>query len=151
MAKKQNENVEVKAKKGFTESRYNPTLLRQMCENNVDAATAKQKLGLSSLQSLRQHLMRLSVTDNQLRTLPELYSRSSSTIRIGKYGLKLSAKKLESLGDFPVGSEFTVEVEDGKIILEMISAGGAEDPADDAVTDHKGESGTEAPEEASEA
>ena len=120
MTKKNKDGKEVKAKKGFTESRYNPTLLRQMCEDNVDAAIAKQKLSLSSLQSLRQHLMRLSVADNQLRTLPGLYSRSSSTLRVGKHGLKLSVKKLESLGSFPVGTEFSVDAEDGKIVLEII-------------------------------
>ncbi|WP_027178890.1 hypothetical protein [Maridesulfovibrio bastinii] len=113
---------ENKAKKGFVESRYNAPLLRKMCEDGVDAQSAKNQLNLCSLQSLRQHLMRLSVEDNQLRTLPGLYSRSVNTVKLGKQGLKITLKKFETAGiNFPEGSEFSISFDgEKKIILEKL-------------------------------
>ena len=84
------------SKKRIVESKYDAPLLRQLCEEGADAQTAKKKLGLASLQSLRTHLMRLSVEDNQLRTLPGLYERSNSRVRVTKHGIKITLKKLGS-------------------------------------------------------
>jgi hypothetical protein len=116
-----------KEKKSFQESKYDPNLLREMCEQNVDAQTALKKLNLSSLQSLRQHLMRLSVEDQILRTLPGLYTRASSLVRITKQGLKISPKKLEITGiDLPVNTEFKVEYDEneGTILLTRVTPDG---------------------------
>lgn len=128
-----------KMEKRIMESKYKPTLLRQLCEEGADAQTAKKKLGLASLQSLRSHLMRLSVEDNQLRTLVGLYERSNSRVRVTKHGIKITPKKLESIeGDFPMNSEFTIEVdEDDRIILSPVTATGAdgEDEASDLSED----------------
>lgn len=125
-------------KKQVMESKYNPVLLRQLCEDGVDAKTAKEQLGLSSLQSLRSHLMRLSVEDNQLRTLVGLYERSNSRVRITKHGIKITPKKLEAIeADFALNSEFTVEVDENKIILSLVTATGpdGEDEASDLSED----------------
>lgn len=115
--------------KRIVESKYNPTLLRQLVETGTDAKTAKEKLGLASLQSLRSHLMRLSVEDNQLRSLPGLYERSNSRVRVTKHGIKITPKKLEAIeADFPMNSEFTIEVdEDNRIILSLVAAVGPDD------------------------
>jgi hypothetical protein len=114
-------------KKRIVESKYNPTLLRQLVEEGADAKTAKETLGLASLQSLRTHLMRLSVESQNLMTLPGLYERSSSRVRLTKNGIKVTPKKLESIeGDFPINSEFTVEIDqDNKqIVLTLVTATG---------------------------
>jgi len=134
MAKKQNEP---KAKKAF-ESKYNPKKLRELIKAGKTADQIQKEIGIASRQSLRQHVMRLVNDDRVLYVIDDLYKKSSNVLKAGKYGLKLSLKRLQSLGDFPEGTEFTVSAEDGKIILEMISAGGAEDPADDV------EAGTDA-------
>ncbi len=107
-------------KKKAMESKYDPIKLRKMCEDNVPAHEAKIALGLSSMQSLRQHLMRLSVEDQALRSLPGLYERSSTQVRITKHGLKLSLGKLKLAGiDFPLQTELRVEHDEasGQIIL----------------------------------
>ncbi|WP_462325836.1 hypothetical protein [Desulfoplanes sp.] len=116
-------------KKKVMESLYNPTLLRQLCEEGADAQTAKKKLGLASLQNLRAHLMRLSVEDNQLRTHRNLYQRSNSRVRLTKNGLKITLKKMEAIeGDFPINTEFTIEVdEDNRITLSPVSATGQDE------------------------
>ena len=109
---------ETKGKKGIIESRYNPTLLRELCEQKVDAQTALKRLELKSLQSLRSHLMRLSVEDSELRSLPNLYSRSTGTVNLNKMGIKLTPKKLELAGaSFPQGTEFSIEVDEDMIVL----------------------------------
>jgi hypothetical protein len=120
--------------KRIVESKYNPTLLRQLCEEGADAQTAKKKLGLASLQSLRAHLMRLSVEDNQLRTLTNLYQRSNARVCLTKNGLKITLKKMEAIeGDFPINSEFTIEVdEDNRIILTKIGASSGPDGEDES-------------------
>ncbi|SKA71199.1 hypothetical protein SAMN02745704_00094 [Paucidesulfovibrio gracilis DSM 16080] len=117
------------SKRRIVESKYDAPLLRQLCEEGADAQTAKKKLGLASLQSLRTHLMRLSVEDNQLRTLPGLYERSNSRVRVTKHGIKITLKKLEAIeGDFQINSEFTIEVdEDNRIILSPVTAAGPDD------------------------
>jgi hypothetical protein len=129
-------------KKKIKESMYNPTLLRQLVETGADAKTAKEKLGLASLQSLRAHLMRLSVEDNQLRTLRNLYQRSNARVCLTKNGLKITLKKMEAIeGDFPINSEFTIEVdEDNRIILTKIGASSGPDGEDESPDPSGGES-----------
>ncbi len=85
--------------------------------------------------------MRLSVEDNQLRTLPGLYERSNSRVRVTKHGIKITLKKLEAIeGDFPINSEFTIEVdEDNRIILSPVTAAGPDD--EDEASDPSGDEG----------
>ena len=151
MAKKQNEP---KAKKAF-ESKYDPKKLRELIKAGKTADQIQKEIGIASRQSLRQHVMRLINDDRVLYVVEELYERSSNILKAGKYGLKLSLKKLASLGDFPAGTEFTVEADGGSIILTAItddvSGDDAEDPVEAGGADPKGESETEAPEEVSEA
>ena len=117
-------------KKTLQESKYNPSRLRELCEKGIDAQKAKKELNLTSMQSLRQHLMRLSVEDNQLRTLPGLYTRSSSRVKLGKQGIKLSLKKLEAAGiNLPENTEFRVEFdEDTEQILFIKVEIGSNEP-----------------------
>ena len=122
MAKK----ISSEIKKQVMESKYNPTKLRQLCEAGVSAMEAKKELGLSSMQSLRQHLMRLSVDSQNLMTLPGLYERSSTQVRLTKHGIKLSFAKLKAAGiEYPENTEFRVEFldENEQIILTRTGIG----------------------------
>ncbi len=122
MAKKNSSEI----KKQVMESKYDPVKLRQLCEAGVTAMEAKKELQLSSMQSLRQHLMRLSVESQILMSLPGLYERSSTQVRLTKHGIKLSCSKLKAAGiAYPEHTEFRMEFDDEKeqILLTRIEIG----------------------------
>ena len=128
MAKK----ISSEIKKQVMESKYDPIKLRKLCESGVSAMEAKKELGLSSMQSLRQHLMRLSVESQSLMSLPGLYERTSTQVRLTKHGIKLSFSKLKAAGiDYPEHTEFRMEFDEDKeqILLTRTRIGtGQEDP-----------------------
>ena len=126
MAKK----ISSEIKKQVMESKYDPVKLRRLCEEGVSAQEAKKELGLSSMQSLRQHLMRLSVESQNLLTLPGLYERSSTQVRLTKHGIKLSFSKLKAAGvEYPEHTEFRVEFidENEQILLTRTGIGTGQD------------------------
>ncbi len=127
MAKKNSTEI----KKQVMESKYDPVKLRQLCESGVSAMEAKKELGLSSMQSLRQHLMRLSVESQSLMSLPGLYERTSTQVRLTKHGIKLSFSKLKAAGiEYPEHTEFRMEFDEEKeqILLTRTGIGtGQED------------------------
>ena len=130
MAKKNSSET----KKQLMESKYDPIKLRQLCEAGVSASEAKKKLGLSSMQSLRQHLMRLSVESQSLMTLPGLYERSSTQVRITKHGIKLSISKLKAAGiEYPEQTEFRMEFdeENEQILLTRVGIGTGQNEEDE--------------------
>ena len=128
MSKKKQE--EVKARKVF-ESKYDPNMLRELIQSGKTADELLKLTGLATKTSLRAHVGKLIQSDKTFYEVEGLYTRTHNTLKAGKYGLKLSLKKLESLGDFPEGTEFTVKSASGQIILTMVSVDGAEDPVDD--------------------
>jgi hypothetical protein len=126
MAKK----ISSEIKKQVMESKYDPVKLRQLCEAGVTAMEAKKELGLSSMQSVRQHLMRLSVESQNLMTLPGLYERSSTQVRLTKHGIKLSFSKLKAAGiEYPEHTEFRMEFDEEKeqILLTRTGIGSSQD------------------------
>jgi len=121
-------------KQVMVESKYNPVKLRRLCEEGVPAQEAKKELGLSSMQSLRQHLMRLSVESQSLMSLPGLYERSSTQARLTKNGIKLSFSKLKAAGiEYPEHTEFRMEFDDEKeqILLTRTGIGTGQDDQDE--------------------
>ena len=96
MAKKQNES---KAKKVF-ESKYNPAKLRELIKAGKSCVEIQKELSIVSKQSMRQHVLRLINEDRTFYEIDGLYERSTNILKAGKYGLKLSPKKLQSLGIF---------------------------------------------------
>lgn len=130
MAKKNSSET----KKQLMESKYDPIKLRQLCEAGASASEAKKELGLSSMQSLRQHLMRLSVESQSLMTLPGLYERSSTQVRITKHGIKLSISKLKAAGvEYPEQTEFRMEFDEEheQIILTKVGISNGPDEEDE--------------------
>lgn len=130
MAKK----ISSEIKKQVMESKYDPVKLRQLCEEGVPAQEAKKALNLSSLQSLRQHLMRLSVESQSLMSLPGLYERSSTQVRLTKHGIKLSLSKLKAAGiECPEHTEFRMEFDEdkGQILLTRTGTGTVQDDEDE--------------------
>ncbi len=130
MAKK----ISPENKKQLMESKYDPVKLRRLCEAGVPAQDAKKELGLGSMQSLRQHLMRLSVESRSLLTLPGLYERSSTQVRLTKHGIKLSFSKLKAAGiDYPEHTEFRMEFDEEKeqILLTRMGIGTGHDAPDE--------------------
>lgn len=130
MAKK----ISSEVKKQVMESKYDPVKLRRLCEAGVSAQDAKKELGLGSMQSLRQHLMRLSVESRSLVTLPGLYERSSTQVRLTKHGVKLSLSKLKAAGiEYPEHTEFRMEFDEEKeqILLTRMGIGTGHDDPDE--------------------
>ena len=130
MAKK----ISSEIKKQVMESKYDPIKLRKLCESGVSAMEAKKELGLSSMQSLRQHLMRLSVESQSLMSLPGLYERTSTQVRLTKHGIKLSFSKLKAAGiDYPEHTEFRMEFDEDKeqILLTRTGIGNDQEDPDE--------------------
>lgn len=122
------------SKQQLMESKYNPVKLRELVESGTPAAEAKKVLNISSLQSLRQHLMRLSVESQSLMTLPGLYERSSTQVRITKHGIKLSISKLKAAGiEYPEQTEFRMEFDEEheQIILTKVGIGTGQNEEDE--------------------
>ena len=127
MAKK----ISSEIKKQVMESKYDPIKLRKLCESGVSAMEAKKELGLSSMQSLRQHLMRLSVESQSLMSLPGLYERTSTQVRLTKHGIKLSFSKLKAAGiDYPEHTEFRMEFDEDKEQILLTRTGISNDQED---------------------
>lgn len=134
MAKKNSSETKKQLMEKLMESKYAPVKLRQLCEAGVSASEAKKELGLSSMQSLRQHLMRLSVESQSLMTLPGLYERSSTQVRITKHGIKLSISKLKAAGiEYPEQTEFRMEFDEEheQILLTRVGIGTGPDEEDE--------------------
>lgn len=130
MAKKISSDI----KKQVMESKYDPVKLRKLCESGVSAMEAKKELGLSSMQSLRQYLMRLSVESQSLMSLPGLYERTSTQVRLTKHGIKLSFSKLKAAGiDYPEHTEFRMEFDEDKeqILLTRTDIGNDQEDLDE--------------------
>lgn len=122
------------SKQQLMESKYNPVKLRELVESGTPAAEAKKVLNISILQSLRQHLMRLSVESQSLMTLPGLYERSSTQVRITKHGIKLSISKLKAAGiEYPEQTEFRMEFDEEheQIILTKVGIGTGQNEEDE--------------------
>jgi len=117
MAKKDDSD----ARKMF-ESKYDENKLRKMIKGGNSASEIKEALGIATMQSLRQHVMRLINTDRAFYDVPGLYVRGQKLPQINFKGeLRLTPKMMQfEDSTYKHGDKFEVEIDNEKIILRRI-------------------------------
>jgi hypothetical protein len=119
MAKKQ--HVEGGEFKRF-ESKYNPTILKQLITENLDAAQIMERMGIKHKQVLKQYVLRLCSEEKAYFEIRGLYTKSTTRPRVNSKGqlvLNLESFLPEHIDVLP-GDEFSVTVEDDKLILMKV-------------------------------
>lgn len=118
MSKKQDQPEKVKK----TESKYNPSILRECIKNNDTAAEIMTKLVIAHKQTLKQYVLKLISDDRVFYEVKGLYVKSSTRPKVNKNNeIKLYLKHLE-LGDLQLneGDEFAVTIDNSSIILTKL-------------------------------
>ena len=111
------------------ESKFDEKVLREMIQNGAHADDIKQSLGIVSMQSLRQHVMKLCHMDRTYYDVKGLYVRNLKRPQINFKGDLRLTKKMLSDSDFAHGDQFDMEINENTITLTKVtdSAGPAED------------------------
>ena len=125
MAKKAEANSfeeEHSSDKKMPESRYNPSLLRECIQKNMDTAQIMKELGVTHRQTLKHYVLKLMSDDKSYYEVKGLYLKNSSRPKVNKkLELKVYLKNLALKGlDVVEGDEFTVTVENDMIILTKV-------------------------------
>ncbi|KHK00237.1 hypothetical protein [Desulfovibrio sp. TomC] len=104
------------------ESKYDPKTLRNLIKEGLDAATIMEQMKIKHRQTLKQYILKLISTDRVLYEVKGLYLKDSKRPKVNQFGFLKVNLKAHDLGDLEVneGDEFTIEVIDGKIILNKI-------------------------------
>ena len=114
------ENQEYSEKK--IESKYIPSLLRECIFSGMDASEIMTKMDIKHRQTLKQYVLKLTSDDRTFYDIKGLYLKNSRRPKVNnKLELKIHLKHVD-LQDLKVGDgdEFSVLVEDQKIILTKI-------------------------------
>ncbi len=109
-------------KTGF-ESKYNGELLRKLIKEGKDADQILEELQLASRQSLRQHLLKLITTDNQVYIIKGLDRSIVRRPSISQKGdVRISKKMMEFPGStYKHGDEFRItSLDNEQIVLTRI-------------------------------
>lgn len=104
------------------ESKYNASLLRECIREGLDAKSIMEKMNITHKPTLKHFVLKLISQDRQFYDVKGLYLKSSARPYVNKKGeVRINVNKLD-LGSLDVneGDEFTVTVEDNRIILTVI-------------------------------
>lgn len=109
------------SRKGF-ESKYDEKKLRTLIQEGKGANHIRETLGIATMQSLRQHVMRLCNTDRTFYDVPGLYVRNQRMPQINfKNQLTLSPKMMDFEGStYKHGDKFEIQIDNDKIILTRL-------------------------------
>ncbi|BAH76537.1 hypothetical protein [Solidesulfovibrio magneticus] len=110
------------SEKKKVEPKYNPSILRECIQKNMDAISIMEKLGITHRQTLKHCVLKLMSDDKTYYEVKGLYLKNSSRPRVNKkMELKIHLKNLD-LRELAVaeGDEFTVMVENEMIILTKV-------------------------------
>jgi len=104
------------------ESKYNPSLLRECIFNGMDASEIMLKMDVKHRQTLKQYVLKLMSDDKTYYEVKGLYLKNSRRPKINnKMELKIYLKNLDLQGlVVNEDDEFSILVEDGKIILTKV-------------------------------
>lgn len=119
MAKKQ--HVEGDEPKRF-ESKYNPTVLKQLIKEGLNAMQIMERMGIKHKQVLKQYILRLCSEEKIYHDVSGLYTKSTTRPRVNSKGqlvLSLESFLPEHMEVRP-GDEFSVAFEDDKLILMKV-------------------------------
>ena len=113
------------------ESKFDEKVLREMIQNGAHAEDIKQSLGIVSMQSLRQHVMKLCHMDRIYYEVKGLYVRNLKRPQINFKGdLRLTSKMLSD-SDFAHGDQFDMEINGNTITLTRVTD--SAEPAQDQI------------------
>ncbi len=104
------------------ESKYDENRLRTMIKEGQSASQIKEDLGIATMQSLRQHVMRLINTDRTFYDVPGLYVRGQRLPQINFKGeIRLTPKMMDFEGStYKHGDKFEIEIDNEKITLSRV-------------------------------
>lgn len=103
------------------ESKFDEKVLREMIQNGAHAEDIKQTLGIVSMQSLRQHVMKLCHLDKIYYDVKGLYVRNLKRPQINFKGdLRLTKKMLSDSG-FSHGDQFDMIIDGNTITLTRVT------------------------------
>jgi uncharacterized protein (DUF4213/DUF364 family) len=116
MAKKKTED-----KGKHFESKFNEKVLREMIQDGAHAEEIKQTLGIVSMQSLRQHVMKLCHSDRVYYDVKGLYVRGLTRPQVNFKGDLRLTKRMLSDSDFSHGDLFDMEIDGNTITLTRVT------------------------------
>jgi len=101
------------------ESKYNPSILRECIQKNMDAAAIMERLGITHRQTLKHYVLKLMSDDKTYYEVKGLYLKNSSRPKVNKkMELKVYLKNMDLQGlEVSEGDEFIVTVDNLAIIL----------------------------------
>jgi hypothetical protein len=112
---------ETKPKKR-SERKFDPSVLRPLLQEGLDAATIMERLGVKHKQTLKQFILKLIHIDRTLYDVKGLYLKDSKRPCVNQFGFLKINLKVQNLGDLTVeeGDQFDVEIIDSKIVLTKL-------------------------------
>jgi len=115
-------DVQEVSEKKKVESKYNPSILRECINSNMDASDIMVKMGITHRQTLKQYVLKLMSDDRTFYEVKGLYLKNSRRPKVNnKLELKLYLKSLDLQGlVINEGDEFSVSVENEMIILTKV-------------------------------
>ena len=115
-------DVQEVSEKKKIESKYNPSILRECINSNMDASDIMVKMGITHRQTLKQYVLKLMSDDRTFYEVKGLYLKNSRRPKVNnKLELKLYLKSLDLQGlIINEGDEFSVSVENEMIILTKV-------------------------------
>ena len=115
-------DVQEVSEKKKVESKYNPSILRECINSNMDASGIMVKMGITHRQTLKQYVLKLMSDDRTFYEVKGLYLKNSRRPKVNnKLELKLYLKSLNLQGlVINEGDEFSVSVENEMIILTKV-------------------------------
>lgn len=116
------EMLEPKASRKFV-STYDANKLRRLINEGKNAKEIMAELGLTHMQVLKHHLLKLCATDQKYYEIPGLYQRNNRKAFVNAKGeIKLRMANIDFGGNtFPPETEFDVQVTSNQIILTVIT------------------------------
>lgn len=101
------------------ESKYNPSILRECIQKNMDAAAIMERLGITHRQTLKHYVLKLMSDDKTYYEVKGLYLKNSSRPKVNKkMELKVYLKNMDLQGlEVSEGDEFIVTIDNLAIIL----------------------------------
>lgn len=112
-----------KAKKKVFESKFDENNLRKLVTSGKNAEQIKSELGIASMQSLRQHVLRLINIDRQFYEVPGLYVRGKQRLPMINFKgeLRLTKAMIAFEGStYTHNDRFEVEADNERIILTRV-------------------------------
>lgn len=122
-----------KAKKKMFESKFDEKRLREMISKGMNAEQIKNELGIASMQSLRQHVLRLCSIDKIYHDIPGLYARGKQRMPMVNFkgDIRLTQAMYSSFegSTYAHNDRFEIDADNERIILTRM--GGNSEAADE--------------------